>query len=484
MSANDQIARTSVNQSPGGGTDYPFQTQSGASGIVLDCYLSYDDQACGHRLPFTLTLAGDDVTVTDADAVTVLHVSKPDAVLRAWGDREIREWTGDADVLRLVTNAYADCSGVLDTRTCDRLPARVRSFRVGLVKVTGNVQFRAGYNISMAGADADAPADGGRYRTTVSMDAVPGAGTGRLNGCEELTPVIRKINQEGPDCGGNFKIEVDPCMRVSLPLRVTGDMGDVRTAEFAAAGLTAEEARHALRFTSDCHPCCECDYFVRTYRGLKRMWNRWRDIASKAETARDVYEENRTRWMDSKDCRSSTPARLVVTSDFTCKTFVGGSFCNFTTCCLSPVELRFTFRRYKNGTLADWTSGSANEAYISGSPVSGDELYAPQLAGGGQVAQFFLDYANPQDTSVAKMKFCTNGCASTDSLEVALTVHIPDSAGNAQTGDPCDMATPSVPSWVTDVWAAAGVTATPTVRAVLTKTAALNPDPPRFNCGC
>lgn len=484
MAALDNVPRTAVNQAPGGGTDYPFTTPCDLEGAVLDFYLSYPDPGCAHPLPFTLTVSGDAVTVTDAAGGTVAAGSFSAVTPRAWGTRSVYEWVADPTVMRVVVTGTPDGSGTLDARTCDRLAARVTAFRVGLVRLTGNVKFEAGYNIDLSGADAVEPVDGGRYRTTVNLDAVPGAGAGRLSGCEETTPQVRRINQVGPDCSGNFKIEVDPCFRIGPPLLVTGGLGEPRTAEFAADGLTAEEAAHALRITSDCHDCCQCDYYVRTYRGLKRMWERWRTIAATAEAARDTYEGNRERWLLAKQCRIDHAARLVMSTDFNCKLFVGGSFCNFTSCCLTGVELRFTFRRYTSGTVSSWNSASANEAYISGSPTDGDERYSPQAYGNGRVLRFFLDYADPQAMSVGKMKACVNGCAADQSLEAALTVHAPQPPTNPHNGDPCVLPTPEVPAWVLATWADAAVPDGDPVRAVVVRAAGLNPTAPRFECGC
>ncbi len=482
MDVNDTVARTSVNQGPSGGTNYPFSENTALAGSVLDAYVSYEDVACAFRLPFTLSVAGDIWTVTDADTVTVFTGDTADAVSRTWGTRTVWEWKTTEVVFRAVVATGIDGSGVLDARTCNRIPARVRSLRVGLVKASGGFKFRAGYNMAISGSLPVEPADGGRFRCQINIDAVAGAGAGRVNGCEELVPVLRKINQQGPDCSGNFRIEVDPCFRIGPPLLITGNKNETRTAIHAASGLTSDEAKHALRMTSDCQPCCKCDYFVRTYRGLKRQWAKWRDLAVRAEAVRDTYELNRARWNVSRDCRINNPARLILTTDSICKTAIGGSFCNFTSCCLTQLEVRYTFQRYKNGSLVPWVSGSVNDAYISGSATDGDERYAPLQS--GPVVRFFMDYANPQDSTVTKFKFCTTDCQSDESLEVTMSVHIPDAAGNTESGDPCTMAEVQPPEWLTDIWDSQDVPATPTVRALLVKTAALNPLQPRFNCEC
>jgi len=482
MDANDAVARTAVNQQPSGGTNYPFVVNTSLAGSVLDAYVSYEDDTCSLELPFTLTVSGEDWSITDANAGTVFSGNTAAAISRSWGSRTVYEWTTETVVFRAVVATGTGGVGVLDARTCNRLPNRVKSISVGFVKAVGAFQFAAGYNMAMSGNIATDITDGGRFRSQLNIDAVAGAGAGKVDGCEDLIPVARKINQQGPDCAGNFRIEVDPCFRIGPPLAVTGDMDSLRTAVHAASGLTTEEAQHALRATSDCHPCCECDYFVRTYRGLKRQWANWRALAAKAETVRDTYEQNRSRWDASRDCRINNPARLILATDFICKTFVGGSFCNFTSCCLTQIEFRFTFQRYKNGSLVTWTSGSVNDSYISGSNTDGDERYPPLQA--RQVARFFFDYANPQDSSVAKFKFCTTDCAADESLEVTMTVHIPDAAGNPESGDPCEMANVEVPSWLSDIWEAAEIVDTVPVRALNTKIAALNAGQPQFNCNC
>lgn len=480
----DDVVRTAVNQSPSGGTDYPFVSESVLCGSFLDFYLAYEDPAGRFVLPFTATVAGTTITIRDANSVVVLAADFTQCEQRAWGTRIVYQWVVSPFVMRAVMASIVDGSGTLDSRTCDKLPPRLRSLRVGLITVSGNVKFQAGYNIAMNGVDAQNSVDGGRFKTMINVDAVPGAGFGRVDGCSDVVPQLRKINQVGPDCSGNFIVKVDPCFRVTLPLLITGDADTPRTAVFAADGLTSEEAQHALKLSSDCHPCCECSDYVRTYRGLKRQWSIWSGIASDAEAVRDTYEANRARWLASKDCRASNPSRLVLSPDASCKTFVGGSFCNFTSCCLVPVEIRFTLRRYKNGSLISWTSGGTNDARISGSQTSGDENYAPQVLSGGQVVRFILDYANAQDMSIAKMKFCTTSCTPDEALEVTMTVHVSQPPSNPVTGDTCDMSDFDVPVWLNDIWIAAGLSSTVPVRALTTQLAPLSPTPASFKCGC
>lgn len=485
MSARDDVPRTAVNQGPYGGTDYPFTAAGVLDGIVLDLYLSYYDPAQQYKLPFSLSVVGTVFTVTDSNAVIVASGNiSTGGTSRVWGSRTVYEWISDPWVLRVVVRAdlLEDGAGVLDVRTCEQSAKHVRSVRVGMLRMTGKIQIQTGYNISLS-ATPIAPVDGGRLTNQVNMDAVPGAGIGKLNGCDAAETVLRKINKVQPDCGGNFIVDFDNCFRAQLPLFMVGDQGEPRIGEFSAQDLTTEQAKHAIKIYSDCHPCCECDYYVRTYRGLKRMWDKWKEDATRAEAVRDTYNDNRKRWLESYQCRLDNPARLVASTDKTCKTAIGGSFCNFTTCCVHNIEIRFTFQRYKSALLVPWTSGSITEAFISGSNTDGEEKYAPSIVG-SQVVRFFFDYADPQDMSIAKMKFCTTACASDESLQVVMTVHANSPPPNPHTGDPCTITTATPTSDIMSIWSALGVPATPTIRASLTKTVALDPSSPTFSCGC
>lgn len=431
------VARTSVNQGPGGGTDYPFVGRSDLSGVVLDFYASYEDDACAYALPFSLTVGGGNVTVRDANDETVADLLTADAYTLAWGDRTVYEWVGDTYVVRMVTVNFGDGDSVLDPRTCERTPARLKSLRVGDVVMTGGVRFEAGFNVALSGAGT-VRVDGGRYVDEVSIDAVPGAGDGRVSGCDDAAPVVRRINQVTPDCGGNFVIEVDPCFRVQLPVAVATDGAD-RTASYATA---ADESAVALH--SDCRPCRDCEYYVRTYRGLSRVWDRWAAVASAAEAVRDTYSSNLSRWADQKSCRDDAPTRLVVTKDSQCKVFVGASYCNKTQECVTNPEIVLTVTLYDSSGSAKAFSGSAVQVTLSASSTDGEESYAPEQS--GSVFKFKPEYANPGTSVVAKMKLCVSDCQAGDSVKVALTT-------------------------------------TPTTTTI-EKSAPLTPDAASFTCGC
>lgn len=462
------MGRTAVNQSPSAGNDYPFQATTPLSAGVLDLYVAYPHE---RPLPFNLEVSGAGpyrFIVSDADDNIVIDETTDTSLSTTWGTRMVYQWMVDTVVLRVVvvTADLVEDVADLDTRTCNRMPARVTSLSVNGVRMTGAVQFQSGYNIAMAGSQTTRT-DGTRAIDEISMDAVSGAGEGRAPGCEDTEPLVRRINGIQPGPGGNFLIQADDCLRVQMPLTVTDNSAN-RTA------VISQDA--AVQLLSECLPCCDCDYFIRTYRGLKRMWSRWKAIATDAEQVRDIFKDNRDRWLAQLECRSNNTLRLVGNADTSCAVFVGGSYCNFSKCCLIPVELRFTAVYHRNALPVAWPGATVRTATITGSPSRGDELYSPTNEGG--VFRFFVDYANPQSTTMARFKLKV-GCDAGDAILVYLTAHAPDPEPD-RNGDACVLPVADVPTAVSDQWTAAGITDTTPARSIMFKAIPVNPSPARF----
>jgi hypothetical protein len=450
--------RTAVNQPPGGGSLYPFIEDCPLLPGILDFYLSYEDADCAYTFPFHLEVHDTILVVTDDAGTLICTFDTSAAITRPWGTRTIYQWQGYTVVMRLVATALVAGTGILDPRTADRVPSRVRSIIIGLQTFDLDVLFESGYNIQMSGADT-VRTDGDRYVEQINMDAVPGAGMGRQPGCAETVPLVRRINAIEPDASGNFVIEADDCFRTQL---ATTNDGDQENYDYPP--LPPDQAKSAVVLFQDCHPCYDCDYFVRTYRGLKRVWNKWLAVAQQAEAVRDVYESNRDRWLKQLQCRTDNPVQLVLMAEHNCNAFMGGSHCNISECCLAPVELRITLQKYEAGALVPWDADKSTivESYLTGSSTNGEQKAAPQVQ--NAVIRFNLDYANPQQTSTFRMRMCA-ACASDQAMKVTFTVHTPDPPPNWK-GDKCTLPTPSVPSDVQDIWNSDGVTGNPT-RAII-----------------
>lgn len=463
MTTVDYGLRTAVDQRPWGGTDHPFAGPSSYALLLTDFYLDYADPLARFEPPFTLawlynvgSLAGGsrpagitpahpiDLTVKDALGAVVFNSTLASYSATAWGsERTVSQWIGATAVCRIVSRSPQAAEFHIDEepgmslspRTYRRTPARVTGIKVGSQVFTGRVRLQAGYNIALGVPASAAPADGAQALAVMTIDAVPGAGAGLAPACADVVPTIRTIDRVGPNSGGNFIIQADDCLRLQIP--TSGGGGE-------------------LTLASDCQPCCSCEAFVNTYRGLSRMWTRWQALATSAEAARNEYAANVARWTAQAACRAGQPAALTAVQQDPCGAYLGGSFCNNTGCCLAPVEVRFTF---------------STPPIVLGAELNG-AAYAPLVQ--GPVVRFMLDALNPGQSLAAKLRVRV-ACNTGDSLTTTLTAHAPDVDGCVQPTAPVD-------TTVTTAWSANHVPAGDPVRAVETKTSPLSLAPAILPC--
>lgn len=419
-----------VDQQPSAGSDYPFLYNGPICDFVLHFYLSYPDSKnvfAGH-FELSLVVTGSDftLTVTDEDANEIIELESTAATTSDWGsDRRTWSWVSGKTVVS-ITMLHADvvtANGILDPRTCNKLPKRVESLKIGDQTFTGDVIITSGYNID-AVTSKTVTKDGGTYSPIIDISGIPGAGIGKLPGCEDTEVYITSISNVKPDSTGNFKIIADDCVRIQEPLEVTD--GFPRTAIRAHAGYTNEEAKAFLKLYDDCSPCCDCDYFVWVYRGLVNMWNYWKEIGTSLSNSRDIYIENLARWNDAKDRIETNPIKLSTVQEAGCTTFIGCLFGNATACCLTDIEIRITLRRFRNGAeLLTVPVAELQAAWIVVPNDGNDQAYYPDIytdSDGWPVYVFRFDYVSSQDSITAKMRLYVE-CAATDSLQVTGSVH-------------------------------------------------------------
>jgi hypothetical protein len=530
-----------VNQPNGGGTVYPFLRDSvEAPRLLADFYLSYEDDVCQFRLPFRVSwLYGfgatanglpvgmptpthpKDLRVVDAlDQVVFDSTQAIDFRSRYWdGQRlEILEWQVGYAICRAIRfNAWTvgdvvdhldqpyfrnivPSYGTLDARTLDRIPRRVRSIRVGTQVFTASrLVLQSGYNVDIqqvastdedTGIEAifteltdtvDAVIPGTRVTNQVSIAANPGGGMGQAPGCGDNEPVVKLINEIGPAASGNMTLDGLGCIRAQRPVGVIAETP--RTFRYEQTGMTDIAAASTIALHNDCGPCCDCDYFVRTYEGIRREWKLWGDMAVEAVNTRDTMQRNIDRWEAARICRTENSLRAIVIAEAGCKVTAGAIYCNNHQCCIKPVIFRFTFFSYSAGVLEDLEGSDCGEGLVDGSPVWQSEN-AP-IAGKWPVFELSLEYANPVDSSSASLRVCLPNCNAAKDIQVAVTMHYPDMTPND--GKACETPSLETPSDLAAVWAGSdlGPPLWPVRALVRSKLVPMNPVSPFCqSCQC
>jgi hypothetical protein len=477
------VPRTSVNQSPFGGSVYPFTQPGDFCCVLLDLHLSYLDDLCpqpptpnikgqpqepakgGYRPSFYIsTMTGFSSTeadvweniaidwenwssawetgglgilpanmrlvIEDEDAQVVFDTDNLTPRFRTWGpDRVIVMWSdSDQGVLKIVVRLLEGPSNVserleIDPRTYSRVPGRLSTLQGN----TGPVELVAGYNMRID-VEPISVADGKRRQTRIVFNAIPGAGLGRFSDCGEERSPIRRIGGREAGSDGNFLLDADGCFRIQRPVSIFEEDDVGRIAVYGDTGIGEADAKHALRIDSDCAPLCPDSYYIRVHRGMLRMWDRWKTLAEDLEAVRDDYRTVKARWDAQRACRLANPIRLVVAAEKGCKFTIGGLFCNMSGVCLANTEIRFKLTLRDRDAVDLATGSPCSQAVIQSSFTKGQEYYDM----GGTWPQYFASfpYINSQDTSSVRFRVCVPGCTSTKSLQVEMTVHGPDVEGS------------------------------------------------------
>lgn len=411
----------------------------------------------------------NDVTVFDSTVGGVTYSSS------VWGNRllihewvdedgftvcrctEHTEWTqGDIDAglaktyddYIVPTNgvwpASGPAPGELDARTYNKLPQRLTNIKVGLTDISGNIAFEEGYNMQLTASTttsdisqlklADIGIDTARTevipgtRTTnyVTLSSAAGFGLGTFPSCDATTSasvVLRNLSGAVADTKGNVKFDEDGCLRYQRPVSLTSL--SPRQFVYASPSLTTTEAKSAIELLNDCGPCCDCEFFARTYQGLKRQWFMYQGIATEAEGVRDKFRTNVDRWHAAKACREGNPLSLSLLPEPDCKVVCSTVFGNTSKCCLRDIHFRFTFYYYRDGVLIDPPDLSyfdCNRTEIYGDPQkNGPEQIV--LMGDYPVYEAIADYANPQSNTRVTFRFCFPNCEDGDRVKIRTDVY-------------------------------------------------------------
>lgn len=168
-----------------------------------------------------------------------------------------------------------------ETAAVEFRPRRVEKFIIENdvpETVTGSATFLAGFNMQYTVGDLLGFETDEVDTTVLNIAAVPGAGAGRYNPCDDLPePIdyIAKINGVGPDMDGNLFLKPVQCHRLDL-------MPDINT----------------IFFYNDCTPCCECEDYANVVSVLNRLFKRLREVKLLLDEVIEDFNEHVTIYND------------------------------------------------------------------------------------------------------------------------------------------------------------------------------------------
>jgi hypothetical protein len=362
---------------PSSGIVYPLVSPSDdLRDLLADFFLSYEDPATldggtPYTKPFSiawlygvgLTVNAPDDAPTPTHAVDLIVTDAADRVVfdsteatsfdqYVWGDvYKIFVWQDPVQVCRLVVHTawpptgditpheyelhILPTDGKLDDRTLARLPKRVRSLTVVLDTLDGvaNIDIVAAENVDMVTA-APVLTDGKRRENVVTLNASP---RGEYSDCGEKVTYLSRINGVGPDEVGHFLLAADGCYYFRRPMTLVSTSPRRMVPSIELNGVAGH-----LKFGNDCTPCCVCGDFVDAALQLNRLGVAYGVIGATVMSARELYHENRARWLESLACRIQTPIRVAMLPQGGPYIDIVGQFCNQSQNCLVDLAMVFT----------------------------------------------------------------------------------------------------------------------------------------------
>ena len=468
------------------GHEYPLvQPSSDVRYLIADAYLNFDDPAdydsslTEYTLPFSIKwLYGfgcDDaakpawapdpihyaeILIVDADDRTVFDSTVASSHTEdTWSDRlNVHEWKTDDSIMKLVVHTkwqedyvtpqdypvhLAPTSAVLDERAVERQPKRLKSLLVGLQNITGDdIELQAGYNIDLIDQGAIEEASplafvGGQISGGITslraghrleLSGAPGGGLGLFPGCGELDTAVRTINGIPANEHGDWLLIPEQCYWYERPSTVIrhGDIYNRRIVQVT---------QNTIQLHNNCVPCCECEDFVEVKLAVDAQYDEWRTIGQGAEQTRDLYKDNRDRWLEQKLCREDQPQRLNVEAHCSSYISIGYTFCNTGLECVGPLEVIFEVTTY-GYSPGETASETALELFIVPNRTRKNtgtthRMYAYTL--GGSYPTYTAHWESLDSHTPGLLKFMLRSCDAVDgdSIEIKATATLAE-----QTFDP------------------------------------------------
>ena len=362
------------------GTDYPFVAPgTDMAGLLADLWIEHTGSSIvgplritwirGLDLAFTEepedSLIEDspnhpvDLVIKDANNATVLDTRVTlHYRARDYGPRlRIHEWlylpyvvcrivqhTAFASVaeVRTIPNEIIPDNGILHARCHTALSQRVTGLTVGDDVLDEGIQFAAGHNMQLS-LSTNVSGYGLRRVNRITVNAEAGAGLGIYDDCPEEDECLKWTKINGTSVSGNAQLLLDGCywLRPELTYEVTGTEEE--------PGLLARFSANQLVVGNDCDPCCLCRDYVNVFESLRKLYDVYADLGSRAEIARDLYQENRDRWLEQKHCRENNNVFVSVATYDCTEADISIGICNTRNYCLKDVEVQITINFNTDG---------------------------------------------------------------------------------------------------------------------------------------
>lgn len=357
-------------ETPASGSNYPFLGSNSMTAVVEQCAIFlYNQRPRYIRIDsiFGLGVAGGsspavnavDVILRDTTGEIVMDTRYCAYNELQWdGDRWLLEWLGLGTRLRLIAlrndslqAVYAEPAAYLDAR-CVHASARTfegatffsKGANYSVRRSDRTIRIRAGHNLSVRVASG-LSARGERSKD-IFLDAVPGEGQGKFEGCLTEAPV-RTISNQQPSDTGDFFLSGDKCLTVKPHVVFQGGQATVSSGRLVTDDL--------------CAPPCTCDDFTEVYQYAKRVWGELKRRAARAEQLRDDYHQIRDIWSNMAECAESNLMRVKGWAQRNGVIVALAGFCNPTDEPIRDVTLRLSIKDADDETL----SGALNCETIS-----------------------------------------------------------------------------------------------------------------------
>lgn len=269
--------------------------------VVVDLQVQYPRS---RKLPLSLTSISGTNTLATQPPILIFRDADNDLVFdttvathlgrRLWGDEfVIDRWNTDRLQLTVICRLVSPVAvpnqitfpAAIDPRACVATLDTVTSLRfynnrtdspVAAIGIDQAVHLRGGFNMAVVATPATKGRhDGSRSQSTITLGALAGEGQGAYKDCQGDAPFVRTLNLIPPDSVGNFQLSGDPCFRIE-PVVVI------------AAGV-ATIVPGQLRISDDCSACCDCDDYLRVYRGIERIARELNLVGDRLDSVRNEY---------------------------------------------------------------------------------------------------------------------------------------------------------------------------------------------------